>query len=199
MDSARSDLSARRPRQVGSSARRLRQVGWSARRLRQEPFDGPQARMKCHWRAFFELAQLNAESLRQVAIMPQDAYTIRATQNCSKLGTTMGWKWFSRICEGERQVEPDPSVHNPPCRRLHHWRHHQRNFMIAYFQIHNNRSSSCVTNKTVRLHRLTHEREIIVESYGFVSYAQQALGTRPCRQRHDILRKTLCGCKPHSS
>ena len=118
---------------------------------------------------------------------------------CRARGTTMDWKWFSRICEGEHLVEPDPSVHNPPSHRLHHWRHQQRNFMNAYFQIHNNRSSSCVTNKTVRLHRLTHERVITVESYGFVSYARQAFGTRPCRQRYDILRITLCGCKRRSS
>ena len=71
--------------------------------------------------------------------------TIRATQDCSKLGTTMGWKWFSRQCEGQHQVEPDPCVHNLPSRRLHYWRHYQRNFMIAHFQIRNNRSSSCVT------------------------------------------------------
>ena len=124
VDSARSGL----------SARRLRQVGSRARRLRQEPFDGPSARMKCHWRAFLELSELNAESLRQVAIMPQDANTIRATQNCSKLGTTMGWKWFSRICEGQHQVEPDTNVHNSRSRRLHHRRHHQQNFMITHFQ-----------------------------------------------------------------
>ena len=49
--------------------------------------------MKCHWRAFFELSELSAESLRQVTIMPQDAKTIRATQDCSKLGTTTGWMW----------------------------------------------------------------------------------------------------------
>ena len=48
-------------------ARQNRQVGWSARRLRQEPFDDPSARMKCHWQAFFELSELSAESLRQVA------------------------------------------------------------------------------------------------------------------------------------
>ena len=41
---------------------------------------------------------------------------------------------------------------------------------------------------TERDHRLTHERVITVESYGFVSYAQQSLGTRLCRRRHDILR-----------
>ena len=57
VESARSDL----------SALRLRQVGSSARRLRHYPFDGPSARMKCHWRAFFELSELSAESLRQVA------------------------------------------------------------------------------------------------------------------------------------
>ena len=44
----------------------------------------------------------------------------------------MGWMWSSKICEGEHQVEPDPSVHNPPSRRLHHWRPQQRNFMIAH-------------------------------------------------------------------
>ena len=66
-DSARMGSSARRLRQVGWSARRLRQVGWSARRLRQEPLDGPSARMKCHWLACFELSELSAESLRQVA------------------------------------------------------------------------------------------------------------------------------------
>ena len=77
--------------------------------------------MKFHWRAFFELTELSAESLRQVAIMPQDANTIRLMQDSSKLGTTMGWKWFSRLCEGQHQVEPDPSVHNLPSRRLHHW------------------------------------------------------------------------------
>ena len=74
-------------------------------------------------------------------IMPQDANTIRATQDCSKIGTTMGWKWLSRLCEGQHEVEPDPSVHNLPSRRLHHWRHHQRNFMSTHFQIQNNRSS----------------------------------------------------------
>ena len=43
----------------------------------------------------------------------------------------MGWMWFPRKCEGQHQVELDPGVHNPPSRRLHHWRHHERNFMIA--------------------------------------------------------------------
>ena len=67
MPLADSEQPARQNRQVGSSARRLRQVGWSARRFRQEPFDELSARMKCHWRAFFELSELIAESLRQVA------------------------------------------------------------------------------------------------------------------------------------
>ena len=67
MPVADSEQPARQNRQVGSSARRLRQVGSSARRFRQEPFDEPSARMKCHWRAFFELSELSAESLRQVA------------------------------------------------------------------------------------------------------------------------------------
>ena len=49
------------------------------------------------------------------------------TQDCSKLGTTMGWKWFSRICERQHQVGPDQNVHSLPSRRLDHWRHHQRN------------------------------------------------------------------------
>ena len=66
-------------------------------------------------------------------------------------------------------MEPDPIVHNPPSRRLNNRRHHQWNFIIDHFQIHNNRSSSCVTNETVRLYRLTHERAITVESYGFAS------------------------------
>ena len=136
--------SARRLRQVGSSGRRLRQVGWSARRLPQEPFDEPSARMKCHWRAFFELYELSAESLRQVA---RTRKIPRATQDCSKLVTPMCWKWLSRICEGQHQVEPNPIVHNPPSRRLNHRRHHQWNFIIEHFQIRNNRSSSCVINK----------------------------------------------------
>ena len=46
------------------------------------------------------------------------------TQDCSKLGTTMGWKWFSRICERQHQVGPDQNGHNLPSRRLEHWRHH---------------------------------------------------------------------------
>ena len=29
-------------------------------------------------------------------------------------------------------VEPDPSVHNPPTHRLHDWRNQQRNFINAY-------------------------------------------------------------------
>ena len=37
--------------------------------------------------------------------------------------------------------------HNLQSCHLEHWRHHQRNFNIAHFQIHNNRSSSCVTDK----------------------------------------------------
>ena len=88
-------------------------------------------------------------------------------------------------------MEPDPSVHSPPTHRLQHWRHQQRNFINAYFQIHNNRSSNSVINKTARHYRLTRERVISVESYGFVSYARQALGTRPCRRQYDILRNSL--------
>ena len=127
-------LPARRLLQVDSSARRLRQVGWSARRLRQEPFDEPSARLKYHWRAFSFRAECGVFTPPggEDAEIPN---TIRATQDCSKLGTPVGKKWFSRICEGEHQVEPDPNVHNQPSRRLHHWRHHQRNFMIAHFQI----------------------------------------------------------------
>ena len=34
-------------------------------------------------------------------------------------------------------MEPDPIVHNPPSRRLNNRRHHQWNFMITHFQIHN--------------------------------------------------------------
>ena len=54
---------------------------------------------------------------------------------------------LSAICGGQHQVEPDPIVHNPPSRRLNNRRHHQWKFMITHFQIHNDRSSSCVTNK----------------------------------------------------
>ena len=53
------------------------------------------------------------------------------TQDCSKLGTTMGWKWLSRICERQHQVGPDQNVHNLPSRRLEHWRHHQWNLTIT--------------------------------------------------------------------
>ena len=79
---------------------------------------------------------VNVEPDEEVVIVPE-AYDISVMSMtcCSKLGTTMGWKWFSRICEGQHQVELDPNVHNPPSRRLHYWRHHQRNFMIAHFQI----------------------------------------------------------------
>ena len=38
-----------------------------------------------------------------------------------------------------RLGEPCLSEHDPPSRRLHHWKHHQWNFMIAHFQIHNDR------------------------------------------------------------
>ena len=124
--------SARRLRQVGSSARRLRQVGWSAQRLRQEPFDEPSARMKCRWRAFLELSELSAESLRQVV---RTRKIPRAAQDCSKLVTPMCWKWLSRICGGQHQVEPDPIGHNPPCRHQSNRRHHQWNFIIEHFQI----------------------------------------------------------------
>ena len=49
---------------------------------------------------------------------------------------------------GARQVSTiRQSVHNPPSRRLHHRRHHERNFMIAHFQIHNDRSPYRVTRK----------------------------------------------------
>ena len=44
----------------------------------------------------------------------------------------------------------NPSEYNPPSRRLHHWRHHQWNFMIARFQIHNDRSSCRVTIKHIK-------------------------------------------------
>ena len=116
---------------------------------------------------------INVEPDEEVVAVPEaHEFSVMSMTCCSKLGTTMRWKWFSRICEGQHQVELDPSVHNPPSRRLHHWRHHQQNFMIAH----------------------SHRRVV-----RFVSYAQPALGTQPCRRRHDFLRFTLCGCKPRSS
>ena len=42
-------------------------------------------------------------------------------------------------------MEPDSIVHNPPSRRSNR-RHRQWNFMITHFQIHNDRSSSCVNS-----------------------------------------------------
>ena len=51
-------------------------------------------------------------------------------------------------------MEPEPSVHNPPSRRLHHWRHPQRNFMIAHFQINNDRSPCHVASKHTKATRL---------------------------------------------
>ena len=79
----------------------------------------------------------------------------------------MEWSWLSRICEGLQLVELNPSVHNPQSHRLHHWRNQQLNFKNAYFQVHNHRSTSCVINKIVRLHRLARERKNTVESYRF--------------------------------
>ena len=52
-----------------------------------------------------------------------------------------------QICEGQPQVEPYPSEHHPPSRRLQHWRHHQWNFMIPYSRMHNDRFSCRVTSK----------------------------------------------------
>ena len=78
-----------------------------------------------------ELSQFETVLLRRTPTQTASRHSASPTQDCSKLGTTMGWKWFSRICERQQQVGPDQNVHNLPSRRLEHWRHHQRNFTIT--------------------------------------------------------------------
>ena len=86
------------PARMGSSARWLRQVGWSARRLRQEPFGEPTARMKCHWRARFELSAQNAE-LRQVA----------STRKSPFLKKISEFEGCENLCQVVHMPQPQPS------------------------------------------------------------------------------------------
>ena len=78
-----------------------------------------------------KLRQFETVPLRRTPTQTASRHSASPTQDCSKLDTTMGWKWFSRICERQHQVGPDQNVHNLPSRRLEHWRHHQRNFTIT--------------------------------------------------------------------
>ena len=78
-----------------------------------------------------KLRQFETVLLRRTPTQTASRHSASPTQDCSKLGTTMGWKWISRICERQQQVGPDQNVHNLPSRRLEHWRHHQRNFAIT--------------------------------------------------------------------
>ena len=100
-----------------------------------DPFDEPSARMKCHWRAFFELSEPSAESLRQVAKRRKSPWNAEQKSGSPEY-VKVNIKWSH-----------DPSVQNPPSRRLNHLRHHLRNFMNAYFQIHNDKFPRRVTDK----------------------------------------------------
>ena len=148
-------------------ARRLRQVGWSAgRRSRQEPFDEPSARMKCHWRAFFELSELSAESLRQVA-------RTRKSQEPRKTVVNLLLQWVGSGCPEYAKVNikwiPEcahSAIPSPESPETSPAELHDRTLPDAQKQV---------------LHRLTQERVITVESHGFVSYAQQAL-VQPSRR-----------------
>ena len=100
-----------------------------------EPFDEPSARMKCHWRAFFELSEPSAESPRQVAKRRKSPWNAEQKSGSPEY-VKVNIKWSHK-----------PSVQNPPSRRLNHLRHHQWNFMIPYSRMHNDRFSCRVTGK----------------------------------------------------
>ena len=61
-----------------------------------------------------KLRQFETVLLRRTPTQTASRHSASPTQDCSKLGTTMGWKWFSRICERQQQVGPDQNVHNLP-------------------------------------------------------------------------------------
>ena len=61
-----------------------------------------------------KLRQFETVLLRRSPTQTASRHSASPTQECSKLGTTMGWKWFSRICERQHQVGPDQDVHSLP-------------------------------------------------------------------------------------